>query len=169
MPLRRLLTSLTSLTIVILLICYAGGVGAQLEATLGGCPEGAPCPKIRAPSSPGIGGGCTVDQRINLGKQGYTPESIDQMCSHSESSPGDGGAWDKLINGFMGELGKGLSQELFKGNDESNNTAPIRPGPFNHAALCATNYGTCPLQRVPVGASCYCKAYNGFTAYGVAR
>ena len=164
MPLRILLTSLTPLTIVVLLICYAGGVGAQLEATLGGCPEGAPCPKIPAPS-----GGCTIDQRINLGKQGYTSERVDQMCNNSESSAGDGGPWDKLLNEFMGELGKGLGQEIFKGNDQGNNAVPIRPGPFNHATMCATNYGTCPLQGIPAGTSCYCKAYNGFTAYGVAR
>jgi hypothetical protein len=121
--------------------------------------------------------GCTIDQRINLGKQGYTSERVDQMCTHSESSPpaeeSKGGPLDGLINAFMGELGKGLGQELFKGNDKGNNTAPpapVSPRSYPHTAtMCATNYGTCPLRGIPAGASCYCRAYNGFTAYGVAR
>jgi hypothetical protein len=122
--------------------------------------------------------GCTIDQRINLGKQGYTSERVDQMCTHSESSPSaegskDGGPWDKLLNEFMGELGKGLGQGLFKGNDKGNNAVPpTSASPYSHsntATMCATNYGTCPLRGIPAGASCYCRAYNGFTAYGVAR
>jgi hypothetical protein len=121
--------------------------------------------------------GCTIYQRINLGKQGYTSERIDQMCAHSESSPSaegskDGEPWDKLLNEFMGELGKGLGQELFKGNDKGNNAVPPTPAsPYysNTATMCATNYGTCPLRGIPAGASCYCRAYNGFTAYGVTR
>lgn len=121
--------------------------------------------------------GCTIDQRINLGKQGYTAERVDQMCTHSESSaPAEeskgGGPLDGLINAFMGELGKGLGQELFKGNDKGNNNAPpapVSPSYSNRATMCATRHGTCPLQGIPAGTSCYCRAYNGFTAYGVAR
>jgi hypothetical protein len=120
---------------------------------------------------------CTIDQRINLGKQGYTSERVDEMCTHSESSPAEeskgAGPLDGLLNAFMGELGKGLGQELFKGNDKGNNTAPPAPASPrsypNRATMCATNYGTCPLQGIPAGASCYCRAYNGFTSYGVAR
>jgi hypothetical protein len=121
---------------------------------------------------------CTIDQRINLGKQGYTPDRVDQMCTNSEPSPAedskDKGPWDELINAFMGELGKGLGQELFNGNDKGNNNAapPTPASPYsysNTATMCATNYGTCPLRGIPAGASCYCRAYNGFTAHGVAR
>jgi hypothetical protein len=79
---------------------------------------------------------------------------------------------DALIKAFMAELRKELTQEFLRGNDKSSNAAPPTTAPLpdpNMATMCGTNYGTCPLQGVPAGGSCYCRAYNGFTAYGTAR
>ena len=121
---------------------------------------------------------CTIDQRISLGKQGYTPDRVDKMCgnegpSAQESTQESNGALDKFFQSFMDELGKGLGKEMFKGNDTANNAAPAVPSaPYSQsrtATMCTTNYGPCPLQGVPAGSSCYCRAYNGFTAPGIAR
>jgi hypothetical protein len=114
-------------------------------------------------------GSCTIDQRIHLGKQGYTSDRVDKMCDDVEpSAQASTGVWDEFLKSFMGELGKGISKELL--NDNGNNAASAAPYSHSNAAtMCTTGYGQCPLQGVPVGASCYCRAYNGFTAYGIAR
>ena len=115
---------------------------------------------------------CTIDQRIDLGKQGYTPDIADKMCANAEPPPQESNsAWDEFLKSFMGELGKGISKELLKDND-GNGAPAVSASPYsnsNTATMCTTNYGACPLQGVPAGASCYCRAYNGFTAYGMAR
>ena len=135
------------------------------------------CPSVTLMSSDAFST-CTIDQRINLGKQGYTPDRVDKMCgnegpSAQESTQESNGALDQFLKSFMDELGKGLVKELLNDNDTANNAAPAAPSaPYSQsktATMCTTNYGPCPLQGIPVGASCYCRAYNGFTALGIAR
>jgi hypothetical protein len=114
-------------------------------------------------------GSCTIDQRIHLGKQGYTSDRVDKMCGDAESpAQASSGVWDEFLKSFMGELGKGISKELL--NDNDNNAASAAPySHSNNPTMCITGYGQCPLQGVPAGAPCYCRAYNGFTAQGIAR
>jgi hypothetical protein len=116
-------------------------------------------------------GSCTIDQRIHLGKQGYTSDRVDNMCGEAEPPAQEStGVWDEFLKSFMGELGKGISKELLNNDGNGNNAASAAP--YSHsrtATMCTTGYGQCPLQGVPAGASCYCRAYNGFTAYGIAR
>jgi hypothetical protein len=114
-------------------------------------------------------GSCTIDQRIHLGKQGYTSDRVDKMCGDADPPAQESnGAWDEFLKSFMGELGKGISKELL--NDNGNNAASAAPySHSNTATMCTTGYGQCPLQGVPAGASCYCRFYNGSTAYGIAR
>jgi hypothetical protein len=52
---------------------------------------------------------CTVEQRIELGNQGYTEDDVEKVCSYS----GDD-FWDTLSKGLGTELGGGLTRGLSK-------------------------------------------------------
>jgi hypothetical protein len=106
--------------------------------------------------------GCTVEQRIELGKQGYGKDEVGKACSDS----GDD-FWDTLSRGFATGLANGLTNGLNKalqgsGNDYASTAT-------NGANMCATNYGTCPLSGGPVGYPCYCPGWNGSTITGISR
>jgi len=109
--------------------------------------------------------GCTVEQRIELGKQGYDKEQVEKACSESDDN-----FWDNLSKGFAKELANGLTNGLNKalggsGNNENNYASSNANG----AQLCSTNYGTCPLSGGPVGYPCYCPGWNGYTITGISK
>ena len=107
---------------------------------------------------------CTVDQRIDLGKQGYTIEQVEKVCSS------DAGV-DKFFNQFLDGLGKGLADELSKalvGEGKSGDGKSPSPS-ASAATMCTTDYGSCPLTGVAVGYSCHCRAWNGYAYPGIAR
>ena len=109
--------------------------------------------------------GCTVEQRIELGKQGYDKAQVEKACSESDDS-----FWDNLSKGFAKELANGLTNGLNKalggsGNNENNYASSNANG----AQLCSTNYGTCPLSGGPVGYPCYCPGWNGYTITGISK
>jgi hypothetical protein len=108
-------------------------------------------------------GGCTAQERIELGKQGYDKDEVQQACA-------DGGEdfWDSLSK----ELATGLASGLTKGFNQAlgirDANAPNTPG-AGGANACVTNAGTCPLSGVPVGYPCYCQAPNGAMFTGTSR
>lgn len=113
-------------------------------------------------------GGCTVQERIELGKQGYAKEDVEKTCADtgenfletlSKSMMTD------LANGLTNSLTKGLNNAL--GGRERNSTASAPSSDAAH--LCVTNVGACPLSGIPTGAPCYCQAWNGATFMGVSK
>ena len=114
--------------------------------------------------------GCTVEQRIELGKNGYDKGEVEKGCADDGKNVGES-FWKTLsksvvtdlANGFTDGLTKGLNNALV-GRDRSS-TAPTSTS----ASVCVTDAGTCPLSGVPSGAPCYCHAWNGTTFYGVAK
>ena len=117
-------------------------------------------------------GGCTAQERIELGKQGYDKSEVEKACA-------DGGEnfWEALTKDVVTNLANGLTDGLSKGLDkglssalgvrERNSTASAPSS--NSASACVTNAGTCPLSGVPIGALCYCQVWNGPTFYGVSK
>jgi hypothetical protein len=113
-------------------------------------------------------GGCTVQQRIELGKQGYGKDEVEKTCT------GEGeDFWEALSKGVVTDLANGLTNSLTKGLNhalvgrESNSTATAST-PAG-ASVCVTNAGTCPLSGVPIGYPCYCRAWNGATFTGLSK
>lgn len=121
-------------------------------------------------------GGCTAQERIELGKQGYDKSEVEKACADASQNDG-GNFWESLGKDMMKNLTNGLSDGLSKGLDkglssalgarERNSTA-ASPTP-QEARECVTIAGICPLSGVPVGAQCYCQAWNGATFYGVSQ
>ena len=121
-------------------------------------------------------GECTVQERIELGKQGYDKSEVEKACADDGQKDG-GNFWEALTKDVLTNFSNGLSDGLSKGLDkglssalgarERNSTAAA-PTPSS-ASVCVTNAGTCPLSGVPAGARCYCQVWNGPTFYGVSR
>ena len=121
-------------------------------------------------------GGCTVQERIELGKQGYDKGEVEKACADDGNSDG-GNFWEALTKDVVTNLSKGLTDGLSKGLDkglssalgvrERNSTAAA-PSP-QEARECVTIAGICPFSGGPVGAQCYCQAWNGATLYGVSK
>lgn len=121
-------------------------------------------------------GGCTVQERIELGKQGYDKSEVENACADAGKSDGVN-FWEALTKDVVTNLANGLTDGLSKGLDkglssalgvrERNSTAaaPTSDG----ARECVTNAGICPLSGVPIGAGCYCQALNGATYYGISK
>ena len=109
-------------------------------------------------------GGCTVQQRIELGKQGYEKDEVEKACTDDGED-----FWETLSKGVVTDLANGLTHSLTKGLNhalvgrESNSTATAG------ASACVTNAGTCPLSGVPIGYPCYCRAWNGATFTGLSK
>jgi hypothetical protein len=121
-------------------------------------------------------GGCTVQERIELGKQGYDKGEVEKACADASKNDG-GNFWEALTKDVVTNLANGVTDGLSKGLDkglssalgvrERNSTA-ASPTP-EEARECVTNAGICPLSGVPIGARCYCQAWNGATFYGVSK
>ena len=122
------------------------------------------------------GGGCTVQERIELGKQGYGKDEVDKACDGDGKNNED--FWESLtkdvVTGFVSGLTDGLSKGVDKGVSSAlgareRPSAASAPSSKN-ANACVTNAGICPLSGGgPSGAPCYCQAWNGATFYGVAK
>lgn len=113
-----------------------------------------------------------MDQRIELGKQGYGKDEVEKACASDSKNTGDN-FWEALTKDMVTDLANGLTDSLTKGLNnalvgrERNSTASAST-PAS-ARACVTNAGTCPLSGAPIGASCYCRAWNGTTFYGVTK
>ncbi len=121
-------------------------------------------------------GDCTVQERIELGKQGYDKSEVEKACADAGNSDG-GNFWESLGKDVMKNLTNGLSDGLSKGLDKGLSSAlgaresssrAASPTP-QEARECLTIAGICPLSGIPVGAQCYCQAWNGATFYGVSQ
>jgi hypothetical protein len=108
--------------------------------------------------------GCTVQQRLELGNQGYDKAEVEKACSES----GDD-FWDILSKGLATGLANGLTSELNQalGGRQKNDTGATSS--TSDASACITNAGTCPLSGGPIGYPCYCQAWNGATFTGLSR
>ena len=117
-------------------------------------------------------GDCTVEQRIELGKQGYGKDEVEKACAGDEKNDGEN-FWEALTkdvvtglaNGLTDSLSKGLNNALV-GRERGSQTSALST---NSANACVTNAGACPLSGVPSGAPCYCQTWNGATFYGIAK
>ena len=113
-------------------------------------------------------GGCTVQQRIELGKQGYDKDEVEKACADEGED-----FWETLSKGVVTDLANGFTHSLTKGLNhalvgrESNPTATASTSAGANA--CVTNAGTCPLSGVPIGYPCYCRAWNGATFTGLSK
>jgi len=113
-------------------------------------------------------GGCTVPQRIELGKQGYDKDEVEKACTDDGED-----FWETLSKGVVTDLANGLTNSLAKGlshalvGRESNSTATAST--TTGASACVTNAGTCPLSGVPIGYPCYCRARSGATFTGLSK
>ena len=67
--------------------------------------------------------GCTVEQRIELGKQGYDKEQVEKACNESDDN-----FWDNLRKAFAKVLANGLTNGLNKalGGNGNNETTHHR-------------------------------------------
>ena len=121
-------------------------------------------------------GGCTAQERTELGKQGYDKGEVEKACADDDKKDGEN-FWESLSKGVLTNLANGLTDGLSKGLDkglshalgvrERNSTAAA-PTP-DGARVCVTDAGTCPLSGVPVGFPCYCQATNGATFMGYSK
>jgi hypothetical protein len=121
-------------------------------------------------------GGCTAQERIELGKQGYDKGEVEKACADDGKNDG-GNFWESITKDLVTGLASGLTDGLSKGLDkglsqalgvpERNSTAAAPSS--NSANACITNAGTCLLSGVPSGAPCYCQTWNGNTFYGIAK
>lgn len=110
--------------------------------------------------------GCTIEQRIELGKQGYDKGQVEKACSESVDN-----FWDSLGKDFARDFAKDLEKGLTNGLNKAlgangNNYASSA---ISGARICSTNYGTCPLSGVPVGYPCYCTGRNGYAITGISK
>ena len=101
---------------------------------------------------------CTPEQRITLGTQGYDKGEVDKACGDS----GDD-FWNSLSKTLSTALGNGAAKGL------NRLDKALGGGGNNHASMCETNYGTCPLSGGPVGHPCSCRAWNGSTFAGISK
>lgn len=109
--------------------------------------------------------GCSIEQRIELGKQGYDKDRVDKTCGDS----GDD-FWEILSRGLATGLTNGLTNGLDRAlGGTRNNYRNDASSPMNGASRCETNYGTCPLSGGPTGYPCYCPAWNGSTLMGISK
>jgi hypothetical protein len=108
--------------------------------------------------------GCTIEQRIELGKQGYGKDEVEKACSDS----GDN-FWDTLSKGLATGLANGLTNGLNKALGEGANNYTTNASTPNGASMCQTNYGTCPLSGGPIGYPCSCPGWNGYTFTGISK
>ncbi len=121
-------------------------------------------------------GDCTVQERIELGKQGYDKSEVEKACADAGNSD-SGNFWEALTKDVVTNLSKGLTDGLSKGLDkglssalgarERSSTAASSAPP--DARECVTIAGICPLSGGHVEAQCYCQAWNGATFYGVSK
>ena len=119
-----------------------------------------------------IWAGCTVQERIELGKQGYDKSEVEKACADSGKKDGEN-FWESLskdvttnlANGSSDSLSKGLNKGLV-GRERNSTAAASTP---DDAKVCVTHAGACPLSGVPTGARCYCQAWNGATFFGVSK
>ena len=100
--------------------------------------------------------GCTIEQRIELGKQGYDKGEVEKACR-------DGS--DVFLDILNGAVGIGLKKWEESGNKHKTDTSVASNG----ASMCTTNRGTCPLPGGPVGHACYCRWPNGYTLPGISK
>ncbi len=107
--------------------------------------------------------GCTVEQRIELGKQGYDKAEVEKTCDDSTDA-----FWDILSRELATGLATGLTDELNQVLGLRDNSKPA-PSPGGSATVCQTNYGTCPLLGGTIGHPCYCPGRNGYTFTGTSR
>lgn len=114
-------------------------------------------------------GGCTVQERIDLGGNGYNKEEVGKLC-------GDAGGenfLETLTKSFITNLATGASDSLTKSLNKAlvgrDREATSAPPSTTSASLCVTDVGTCPLFGGPSGAGCYCQAWNGATFMGISR
>jgi hypothetical protein len=114
-------------------------------------------------------GGCTVQERIELGKQGYDKDEVEKTCADSGEN-----FWEALTKDVVNNLAKGATDSLTKSLDKAllgreRESTTAAPTPNGGASVCVTDAGICPLSGVPSGAPCYCQAWNGATFMGLSR
>jgi len=118
-------------------------------------------------------GGCTVQERIELGKQGYDKSEVEKACADGGKNDSEN-FWEtlsksvitNLANGATESLNKSLNKALVGRERETKTSAAPTP---KEASACVTEVGACPLSGVPSGAPCYCQAWTGDTFIGVSR
>lgn len=119
---------------------------------------------------------CSVQDRIELGKQGYDKEEVKRMCADDgksdQTNDGDN-FWEDLTKGVVKGLANGLTDSLTKGLNNAivgteRGSGASSPAP-DGARVCVTNVGTCQLAGVPVGSPCYCQAWDGSTFIGFSK
>ena len=114
-------------------------------------------------------GGCTVQQRIELGNQRYDKDEVEKACTDDGED-----FWETLSKGVVTDLANGLTNSLAKGLNQcvgGTGEQLIQPPrrATAGASACITNVGTCPLSGVPIGYPCYCRAWNGATFTGLSK
>lgn len=118
-------------------------------------------------------GGCTVQERIELGKQGNDKGEVERICAEAGKNDSEN-FWETLsksvITNFANSATESLNKSLNKalvGREKETKTsaAPIPDG----ASVCVTDVGVCSLSGGPSGAPCYCQAPNGATFIGLSR
>lgn len=103
---------------------------------------------------------CTVQERTELGKQGYDMGEVDEVC-----------AGDK----FLETLGTSTTRDLASGlvgmaSRERNPMDPKASAPTASGSnVCVTNAGACPLSGVPIGLPCYCQTWSANKIIGVSK
>ena len=107
--------------------------------------------------------GCSVEQRIELGKQGYDKGEVEKTCGNS----GDD-FWDILSRGVATGLANGLTNELNQALGSVRKAMVLRRLPVAHAPVPPLP-GMCPLSGGPLGYPCYCQAWNGTTFTGLSQ
>ncbi len=121
-------------------------------------------------------GGCTVQERLELGKQGHDKGEVERICAEAAKNDSEN-FWEALTKDVVTNFSKGLTDGLSKGLDKGvssalgareRNATAAAPAP-REARECVTYAGNCPLSGVPTGARCYCQAWDGTTFYGVSR
>lgn len=106
---------------------------------------------------------CSVDQRIQLGNQGYDKAEVEKACEQNGND-----FWDILSRELATGLATGLTNELNQTLGLRENGGPAQ-APAPGATVCETNYGTCPLAGGPIGYPCYCPGWNGYMFKGSSR
>jgi hypothetical protein len=113
---------------------------------------------------PAAWAGCTAQQRIELGNQGYDKAEVEKACNSDGAD-----FWEILSKGIATGLANGLTNELNQALGlQENNNAETTPA-ISGARACITNAGVCPLSGGPVGYPCYCQAWNGATFTGLSK
>lgn len=109
-------------------------------------------------------GGCTAQERIELGKQGYDREQVDRACADVEEN-----FWESLGKGLATELANGVTRELSRALGVRESTYRDSTSATAGARVCVTDGGTCPLSGGPTGYPCYCRTWNGLTFTGLSK